>query len=193
MQTQTDKATGSGHQPGAASVLHGVASQLLQPLAVRGPGGGGVGGDATVVVEVYALGRGVALAGERGHLPGAEGTFELEGHGKRLVIDMLGAVKAHWLVAPVQSYVVPIGQLVQAVDEEKLSEFGFGLGHSALHAKTAILSLPQGWGKTTIAHEMAARLGCLWVADDWCFGPPLVHGALHLTNQDISELVGLPV
>lgn len=49
-------------------------------------------------------------------------------------------------------------------------------------AKTAILSLPQGWGKTQIANDVAQFLGCSDVVDEWHPGRPILAGALHLTH-----------
>lgn len=171
------------------SVSHRQPRQQLQPGAVRAPGLGRVGGHATVVVQVYALGRGVALGGQAAHLVGREGSFELEAHGVSLVVDPAGAVESHRLVTPVERYKGAIWQTVKAVDQEKLAEFGFGGAHGQLQAKTAILMLPQGSGKTLLAEDMAARLGCAWVVDGWVESVPLMAGALHLTDAMVDDLV----
>ena len=163
--------------------------QQLQPVAVGAPVGGRVGGDAPVVVEVYALGRGIAAAGQGAHLVVGEGAFELESHGVRVVVDPAGAVESHRLVSPIERHVLATWQTVEAVDQEQLAKFGFGVGHSPLQAKTAILSLPPGTGKTLLARDMAARLGCRWVVDCWCEDLPLLQGALHLTHLPVDDLV----
>ena len=171
----------------SGSVSHLVPGQPGKSAAVRRPGSIGGGGDAGIVVQVYALGAGVALEGDGGHLTRAEGAFELEAHGKVLVVDPLGAAEAHWLVAPVKRDITAIGLPVEAVDEKELAKFGFGCSHGQVPPeKTAILSLPQGMGKTTIAHAMAQRIGCSMVVDEWSPSLPLVPGALHLTNVAVA-------
>lgn len=60
--------------------------------------------------------------------------------------------------------------------------------HGRLQAKTAILTLPQGSGKTLLGHALAARLGCARVVDDWSEGQALLQGALHLTHSPVSEV-----
>lgn len=43
-------------------------------------------------------------------------------------------------------------------------------------------------GKSTMAHQLAARLGCTSIVDPWdSIGMPLIPGALHLTNRVIAE------
>lgn len=163
--------------------------QQLQPGAVGGPVGGRVGGDAAVAVQVYALGRGIATAGEGAHLVVGEGAFELESHGVRVVVDPAGAVESHRLVSPIERDVIATWQTVEAVDQEQLAKFGFGVGHGPLQEKTAILSLPQGSGKTLLARDLAARLGCRAVVDPWCEDMPLLQGALHLTHLPVDDLV----
>ena len=170
-----------------ASVHHLVPSQPLQAGAVGSPVGGTAGGYATVVVEVYALGAGVTVATEGCNLGLAQGAFELEANGKRLVINPLHCRKADWLVAAVEGDVAAIGQPVEAVDQEQLAEFGNGLGHRhSFGWKTAILSLPQGLGKTTIAKALAPMLGCKAIVDEWSPDQPAVPGALHLTNVPLE-------
>lgn len=170
-----------------ASVLDHVPSQPLQPLAVGTPVGGAAGGDAPVAVELYALGRGVTLVREGGDLPHREGTLELEAHGQRLVIDPLGAAHTHRLVAPIQGHITPVGLEIEAVDQEHLAELGHGLsGHGIPPLKTAILSLPQGMGKTAVAQRLARWLGCTLIVDEWHPGLRVVRGALHLTNCEVA-------
>jgi hypothetical protein len=48
------------------------------------------------------------------------------------------------------------------------------------------LSLPQGWGKATIAHELAKRLGCAAIVDEWHPAMPVFAGALHLTSVEVA-------
>lgn len=50
--------------------------------------------------------------------------------------------------------------------------------------RTAILSLPAGWGKSTYGAELARHLGCTSVVDEWAFPFDITPGALHLTNAD---------
>lgn len=176
----------------APSMLNLVPGQALQPFGVRGPMGGAVGGDAPVVVKVYALGSGVALAGDRSDLACREGAFELEAHGKVFVIDPLFAARAeaHRFVPAVQGHVGAIGHAVEAVDEKDLAKFGhIDAAHDggSLLIETAILSLPQGMGKSTIATHLAARIGCRMVIDEWVPTQGLTLGALHLTSCEIVQ------
>lgn len=162
--------------------------QELQAGAVGGPGLVAIGGDATVAVQVYALGRGIVLPGEPAHLGLGEGAFELEAHGVGLVVDPVGAAESHRLVTPIERYPLAVWPLVEAVDQEELAEFGLGLGHGHLQAKTAIVNLPPGAGKTLLGRQLAARLGCAWVVDDWADGRPLLAGGLHLTHLPVREM-----
>lgn len=163
--------------------------QPLQALGVSSPVMGGVGGDASIVVEVYALGRGVALVTDGSDLLGREGTFELEANGKVFVFDPLGAAKTNGFVAPVQGHIAAIGQAVKAVDQEQLAELGCGAGQDGSPGKTAILGLPPGMGKTTIAPALAKRLGCTSVVDEWTPSLYVTPGALHVTNA--AALTGI--
>lgn len=52
-------------------------------------------------------------------------------------------------------------------------------------AKTAILSLPQGWGKTAMARRIAAHIGCSRIVDEWWPSQPVLGGALHLTSAEV--------
>lgn len=179
------KATGRSPQPG-----HLQPSQPLQPGAVSCPVGGAVSGHTAIVVQEYALGIGVSVPGDGYDLGRTERAFELETPRGRLVIDPGRARLAEWLVLPVQGDVASVGQALQAVDQEDGSEIRggdavdihdedpplFGVG------RTAILSLPQGWGKSSCAHELAARLGCTSIVDEWGFPYLITPGALHLTN-----------
>lgn len=169
----------------AESVIDFATSQPFQPFGISSPVFGGSGGNASIVVEVYAIGRGVTLVTDGSDLLCREGTFELEANGKVFVFDQLGAVKSNWFVAPVQGDVAAIGQAVEAVDQEQLAEFGCGAGQDGSPCKTAILSLAQGMGKTTIAHALAKHLGCTSVVDEWTPSSYVTKGALHLTNAVI--------
>jgi len=147
-------------------------------------------GQVDASVEVYALGRGgVPHAAQEAQVSLGDGAFELERNGVRLLVDPTGAVKSHRLVTPHDRYVRASWQDVRPVDQAQLARFGFSLAHRALHSKTAILSLPQGSGKTLLARDMAARLGCKWVVDCWCEDLPLLQGALHLTHLPVDDLV----
>jgi len=48
------------------------------------------------------------------------------------------------------------------------------------------LSLPQGWGKTTMAPTLAAFLGLDWIVEEWHPAQGLLSGALHLTNEPVE-------
>lgn len=167
-----------------------VPSELLQARAVGLPIGGAGSWNATVVVEVYALGSGVTLEREAGALRVGQGAFEVEAAGRRFVVDPLTACKTEWFVPPIQGDVAAIGQELQAVDEKDLAQVACGAvgavahGHSPV-AKTAILDLPQGLGKTTLARAIAARIGCTRIVEDWWPTEPMLAGALHLTSADV--------
>lgn len=164
---------------------HFPTGQALQPGAVGRPSGITIGGHGPVVVEVYALGAGVVAAAQGDDLSLAQGAFELEAAGRRLVFDPSRAGHTQWLVAPIQRDVTVTSNAVQTVDEESACEIDLGVAHEAPLLKTAILALPQGWGKTTIAAALAHRLGCTSVIDDWAFGQQMTQGALHLTNAEV--------
>lgn len=170
------------------SVNHNlVAGQSAQARGVGGPVTGRVGGDTPIVVQIYALGRGVSLVGQRGNLPLREGTFELEAHGQIFVFDPLAAGHAHWFVAPVEGHIRAVLEPVQAIDQKDLSEFGNGTGGQlGAPLKTAILSLPQGIGKSLIADQLAQALGCSGVVDEWSLERFITVGALHLTNDVLT-------
>ena len=159
-----------------------VPCESPQALGVSGPVSGRIGGDAPIVVEVYALGRGVALEGQGSDLLGREGAFELKANGKVFVFDPLGARHANGLVTPVERHVTTLLQPLEAVDHEHLTELGNSLGHIK-PLKAAILSLPAGSGKSAIAGLLSQRLGCTSVVDEWNTDKPLTPGALHLTND----------
>lgn len=166
-----------------------VSGQPAQALGVGRPITGRVGGDTPIVVQVYALGRGVCLVGQRSNLPLREGAFELEAHGKIFVFDPLAADHANGFVTPVEGDIAAVALPVQAVDQKDLSKFGNG-GQLGAPFKTAILSLPQGSGKSLIAAELALALGCHTVVDEWTPRKPLTVGALHLTSEDALGFVG---
>lgn len=199
MAHHNPQAAGSGTQAGwdgqprlgeflatQASVPNADGRQSLQAGAVGAPRLCTAGGDAPVVVEVYALGSGVAVEREGGNLPGRQGAFELEAHGKRLVVDPLGARKAHWNGATVQGDVRAVLLSLETVDQEDEAELGTGGAHGYLPQKTAILSLPQGSGKSAMAQDLARRLGCTLIVEEWSAALPLVQGALHLTNTEVA-------
>ena len=168
--------------------LNLVAGQPLQPGAVRTPISIAEGWVTRTAIEVYALGRGVSLAGEEGYLAGREGTLELEAAGVRLVFDPLGAEYTQGLVLTVECEVGTVFEPLEAIDEERKIELAhFECRHGAdTPLKTAILSLPPGMGKTTVAQRLAKWLGCVGVVDDWAPGRPMFAGALHLTNAALE-------
>ena len=55
--------------------------------------------------------------------------------------------------------------------------------HGAVPLKTPILYMQQGSGKSLVAAQVAALLGCTSVVDEWNTDKPLTPGALHLTNE----------
>ena len=165
-----------------------VPSQALQPLAVGRPVGCAIGGDAPVVVEVYAIGSGVTPCGKRNDLALAQGAFELEANREVFVFDKRFTTKTERLVVAVEGYVAAVGQTVQAIDQQELAQFDDFIAHELSPDKTAILSLPQGMGKSTMGRPLAARLGHRLVVDDWRPELPLVKGALHLTSHDLHEV-----
>lgn len=162
-----------------------VSSQAFQFGTVGCPVCSTESGDAAIVVEVYALRVGVPLPGECGDLRSTQSPLELEAHGKVFVLDVLGTRKAHGLVASVQSHIASIGLQFQAVDEEKLAELGNGVWHGNPLSKAAILTGPQGSGKSAIACELAKHLGLPLLVDEWRPGMVIVPGALHITNCEV--------
>lgn len=180
MAQQQTPAAGSGKPAG--SVLDHVPSQPLQAGAVCTPVRRTARGDAAVVVEVYALGSGVAVKGQGGDLSAREGAFELETHGKPLVFHPLGARTAHWQVTAIQGDVAPVGLALKGMHQEQLAEIGNGLSHGNPPLKTVILSLPPATGKSTVAPTLARLLGCTRIVDEWNPRLSVLRGALHLTN-----------
>ena len=170
-------------------VLNDVSGKRLKSLGISGPGSIGAGGNAAVVVEVYALGRGICIERKHLDLSHTQCAFELETHDKFFVIDPDAAIKINGLVTPVERNVMPSWQPIEAVDQKNLAKFTGYSRHDASFTKTVILSLPQGAGKSTIAQRMAARLGCFLIVDQWQFYMPLIRGALHLTQQVPGEFV----
>ena len=172
------------------SVDNLVACKPLQAGTVGHPVGGAIGGHAPIVVEVYALGVGVALVREGSNLRGAQGTLELEANGKRVVIDPLRSRKTQRLVPPVQGDVAAIGLPLQAVNQHEMAQFRSRVSGShngaSSQAEAAILSLPQGWGKTTMAPAMAAFLSLDWIVEEWHPAQRIVPGALHLTSEPVD-------
>lgn len=168
--------------PITKSVDNLVTGQPLQPRGVRRPVLLGVGGDTTVVVEVYALGCGVSLVRERPDLLGRQGAFELEPDGGFFVFDPLGAIHADGFVSSVKGDVAAVALAVQTVDQKDLAKLGHGVSHTGAPCKTAILALPQGMGKSRAAAVLVLRLGCTSIVDEWNQSQPITPGALHLTN-----------
>jgi hypothetical protein len=169
-----------------ASVLDLVPRKQRQARAVGRPVSSALGGNANLPVKVYALGTGVSIAAQGEYLALAEGAFQLEACGRRFVIDPLKARVAYRFVAPIEGDISTLWHEVYAVDQEHLPEVGT-VGHGVGASKeTAILSLPAGWGKPTIARAMGARIGCTHVVDEWLDGWRLFPGALHLTNSGVS-------
>lgn len=166
-----------------------VSGQTLQATGISSPVDGRIGGDAAIVVKVYAFGRGVSIKRQGCNLLAREGAFELEANGKIFVFDPLGAGQANGLVTPVQGDVTATLLSLQAVDQEHLAEFGNGFGHGGVSLKTTILALPQGCGKTSMARALADKLGCTGVIDEWNPKTALTPDALHLTN-DVSAVCG---
>lgn len=164
-----------------------VSGQFLESLGVSLPVGVPSSGYTTVVVEKYALGRGVTIERERGHLAGREGAFEFEAHGQFLSFNRLVCEQSERRVLSVEYFVAAVRQALQAEGEEEHPEL---VRIAAAHAagtplKTAILQLPPATGKTTVANQLAQWLGCIHVVDEWCPDYPLVEGALHLTNAEM--------
>ena len=167
------------------SSLDQVRSKPLQSVCIGGPAGVGAGGNAAVVVQIYALGAGVSLVGQSLDLPPTEPAFELEANGQVFVFDPLRACHANWLVSTVKGHIRAVLEPLQAVDQEGVTEIGNGLFQGNLPSKTTILYLPAGYGKTTMAEALAQRLGCDGVVDEWHLGRFITAGALHLTNVDV--------
>ncbi len=167
---------------------HFVSGQFLEPFGVSLPVRIPAGGYTTVVVEVYALGRGVTIERERGDLAGREGTLELEAGGQFLSFNRLVCEQSERRVLSVEYFVTAIRQALDAVGEEEHPELErIAAAHFAgTPSKTAILQLPPATGKTTVAQQLAQWLGCIHVLDEWCPDYPLVEGALHLTNVEMA-------
>lgn len=169
----------------AASEHHAQPGEQLQALAVGEPVLVVSGGDAAVAVEVYALSRGVWPGSERGKLTLSELAFEVEADGEVFVFDPTRSVKADWLAVSVDGHVAAIGASHEAVGQPDQAEVGIDGRHGDPLVKTAILSMPQGSGKTLMAAELAARLGCKSVVDYWTPTKRATPGALHLTHIPI--------
>lgn len=58
---------------------------------------------------------------------------------------------------------------------------------ASMSSNTVILCAPQAWGKTRNAEKLRRQYGCDSIVDDWVPGQPLMEGAIHLTNEPISE------
>ncbi len=168
--------------------LDDVPAELFKSLGISRPSSIGAGGDAAIVVEVYALGRGVSIERKHLDLSHTQCAFELETHDQFFVIDPDAAIKINGFVTPVERNVMPSWQPIEAVDQKNLAKFTGYSRHDATFTKTVILSLPQGAGKSTIAQRLAARLGCFLIVDEWRVGQSLIQGALHLTQQGLDEL-----
>lgn len=164
------------------SVLDLVGSKPLQTGSVGAPGSVGTGGDTRLIVEIYALGRGITIEAQRSNLGCTEGSFELEAFGKFYTFEPMASVQAQGLVLPVKRKVPAIRLSLETVDQEQVAKLK---SHSKDSLKTVIVSMRGGTGKTTLATEMARHFGCTSIVDEWATAKPLVAGALHLTNETI--------
>ncbi len=172
---------------------HLVPGQPLQAGAVGLPLSVAGSWVAVAAVELYSLGAGVHVAGLSGHLFGGQRTLELEDGGVGFIFNPLSAHHAQGLVLTVDGDVAAILESYQAVDQEGVAEPSCSeCGHSASPQKTAILSLPSGTGKTTMAPALAQWLGCTGIVDEWRPGLPLVAGALHLTACKPAQCLSTP-
>lgn len=54
--------------------------------------------------------------------------------------------------------------------------------------KTVIVYGPQACGKTRNAEALRNHFGCANIVDDWSLTQYVVHGSLHLTNEEFSDL-----
>lgn len=179
-----------------------VPSQPSQALAVGAPVSGAGSGHATVVVEVYAIGRGVCIERQGANLSGAQGAFELEGDGVIVAFYPIFSSKANWPVLTVESYIAAVGLQLETVDQQYVSDACRGFVHEGAQSKTAILSLPLFSGNSALAHKLrsllgrehivahslAAMLGCKYIVEEWSPRRPLLAGALHLTNVDLQVM-----
>ena len=168
-----------------ASVFDRKAGQQIHPSTVEIPGRAIARGDGPVVVEIYTVGAGVTVKGEGSDPSGREGRLELEANGTRLVVAPLCAIQADWCVVPIEGYVAAVRLQIEAVNQEELAKFGNVGGQGFTPQKTAIFSAPAGFGKSTIAHAMAAFIGCTHVVEEWDPATPAVLGALHLTSSPL--------
>lgn len=170
--------------------LDHVPDGLFKSLGISRPSSIGAGGDAAIVVEVYALGRGVSIERKHLDLSGAQCAFELETNDRFFVIDPDAALRIERGITPIECNVLPARHSLEAVNEKNIAELAVysRSRHDISQQKAVILSLPQGAGKSTIAQCMAARLGCFLIVDEWRVGQSLIQGALHLTQQGLDEL-----
>lgn len=171
--------------PAKPSVFHGVFHEAPYTARVLRPVRGSADRIGVLPIQVYAIGAGITVSGERSDLTGRQGTFELEANGKFFVFEVLCARKADWFVSVVERDVAAIWQQIKAVDEVKPPQGRDAFLHACSSQKTCIVTLPRGIGKTTIAPELATALGCHTIIDDW--GPKLtvLPGALHLTSEEV--------
>lgn len=171
-------------------------AQELEPIAVDTPFLSRGGWWTPIAPEVYAIGRGVTIAGQPGSHSRGEGIFEFEAHGKFITLDVNGSVKSNRLMHPIKSDVAAILDALQTIDQEDFAEIQLSLVHKpplkhparAGMDRTIVLALPQGAGKTTIAQQLAEVFDCRYIVD--CWSPEdhfLVFGALHLTNS-VNEI-----
>jgi hypothetical protein len=166
----------------AVSDVNLVPSQTLQSGSIGGPGAWRVGGNTPIVVEVYTLGRGIAIKAESSNLLGREGAFELEAFDKFFTFDVAGAIRAQGLIAPIQDDVAAVSLPLQAIDQKDVADLE---RHYSSFIKTVIVGLPAASGKTTLAEQMMAHFGCISIVDGWCNRDAITPGALHLTNQPL--------
>ncbi len=150
-------------------------------------------GNASLTVEVYSLGSGVAIERKSGNLSGAEATFELDpGYGSVLQFAPHLARVAQRSVVAVERDIATIWHQLQAEDEPHPAQLigatrGFLSAKHIQSPKSAIVSLRSATGKTTVAEQLAKRLGCKFIWDEWVPGQhPILPGTLHLTNAPVS-------
>ena len=150
-------------------------------------------GNASLTVEVYALGSGVSIEGEGSDLSGAEAAFELDpGYGSVLQFAPHLARVTQRSVVAVERDIATIWHQLQTEDEPHPAQLigatrGFLCAKHIQSPKSAIVSLRSATGKTTVAEQLAKRLGCKFIWDEWVPGKhPILPGTLHLTNAPVS-------
>lgn len=187
---------------GVEELVHGAVSasqeedchfaEELEPIAVDTPFLSRDGWATPIAPEVYAIGRGVTITRQPSRSGRSEGLLEFEAHGKFITLDVNGSVKSHRFIHPIKGDVAAVLHSLQTMDQEDFAEMKLSLVHrtplsvetSQSLARTVVLALPRGVGKTTIAQELAEVFDCRCIVD--CWSPEdhfLVVGALHLTSS----------